>query len=92
MADLERRRRRLERSRNLVRIEFAVAVVAPLVAGFLLLAAPATMGGGYFEPPLWQQLIPWAGVAAYVVGLAWMIRIYRTDPEACESPWHYREF
>ena len=32
------------------------------------------------------------GVAAYVVGLAWMIRIYRTDPEVGESPWRYREF
>ena len=50
------------------------------------------LGGGYFEPPLWQQLMPWAGVAAYVVGIAWMIRIYRTDPEAGESPWRYRDF
>ena len=92
MTDLERRRRRLDRSRNLVRIEFAAAVVAPLVAAFLWVAAPGFPGDGLWEPPLWYQLWPWAGVAAYVVGLAWMIRIYRTDPEVGESPWRYREF
>ena len=92
MDDLARRRRRLERSRNLVWIEFAFAVVAPFVVGLLVVAAPGTMGGSTWEPPLWSRLFPWAGVAAYLVGLGWMIRIYRADPEAADSPWRYRDF
>jgi uncharacterized membrane protein YhdT len=92
MVDLEPRRRRLERARYLVRVEFALAIAAPLVAGFLVVAAPGTIGGGFREPPLWYELWPWAGVVAYVVGIAWMIRIYRSDPEAGESPWRYRDF
>jgi hypothetical protein len=92
MDDLARRRRRLERSRNLVQIEFTVAVAAPLVAGFLIIAAPGFSGGSMWEPPLWYRLYPWAGVAAYLVGLGWMIRIYRTDPEAADNPWRYRDF
>jgi len=92
MTDLERRRRRLDRSRNLVRIEFAIAVVAPLVVGFLVIAAPGGSTPMFWRPSLLETLLPWAGPAAYVVGLAWMIRIYRTDPEVGESPWRYREF
>ncbi len=50
------------------------------------------MGGGRWEPPILYRLLPWAGVVAYVVGIAWMVRIYRADPEAGESPWRYRDF
>jgi cation transporter-like permease len=92
MADLERRRRRLERSRNLVRIEFAFAVAAPLVVGFLIIAAPGGPSPMFMRPSLVASVLPWAGVVAYVVGIAWMVRICRADPDAGESPWRYRDF
>ena len=93
MDDLERRRRRLRRARHLIRTELAFAVVVPIVAGFLFIAAPGgptPMFSG--RPPLIETLVPWAGVAVYIFGLTWMIRLSRPDPEAGERSWRYRDF
>lgn len=89
MSDLERRRRRLRRAHILIRAELAIAVAAPLVAGFLYLAAPGFMG--WREPWLIEQLLPWAGVAGVIVGLVLMIRLSRPDPEGGERTWRYRD-
>jgi hypothetical protein len=32
------------------------------------------------------------GAAGIIVGFAWMIRIYRADPEPDQRVWRYREF
>ena len=37
-------------------------------------------------------LVIGGGVAGMLFGLVWMIRIYRSDPEAHESSFRYRDF
>jgi hypothetical protein len=75
----------------LTRIELALAVGAPLLTGLLLfVAAPQGMGGFFGEPPLTAYLVPAVGVAGVLVGLAWMIRIYR-GPRDEPPRWRYRD-
>ena len=92
MDDLERRQRRLDRARFLIHAELTIAVAAPFIAGFLVIAAPGFTGGGMFrEPPLYEVLLPWAGVVGWIVGIAWMVRLSRPDPEPGERSWRYRD-
>lgn len=66
-----------------------VAVVLP----FLVLIAWVMQPGGIspmYEPPWYAAALPWAGVAGYLLGLGWMIRIYRANPERGERSWRYR--
>ena len=90
MDDLDPRDRRLRRTRHLIRIEFALALAAPLVGLFLWAAAPNFPGGGMHEPWLIETLLPWAGVGMFVVGFVWMVQLSRPDPEAGERTWRYR--
>ena len=92
MDDYEQRRRRLERARFLIRAELAVAIAAPLILGLLYVAAPGTTRPMFSEPPRFVGLLPWAGVAGIVVGIAWMIRLSRPDAEPGERSWRYRDF
>ena len=78
-------------ARRLARAEFGITLVWPLLIGFLWVAQPGFMGGPYHEPGLLESL-PWVAWSVYFVGLAWMIRIYRTshlEPEP--PPWRYRD-
>jgi hypothetical protein len=92
METLEHRRRRLRRARTLIRFELGLALTAPPLALFYWVAAPNMMGGGMHEPPLIETLAPWVGVGTYVIGLAWMLRLSRPDPEPGEHSWRYRAF
>jgi hypothetical protein len=92
MDERERRTRRLQRARNLIRAELAIALAVPVVTAFLYVAAPSFPGGGMFEPPLIETLVPWAGVGLFIVGLVWMIRLSRPDPEPGERSWRYRDY
>ncbi len=93
MDDLERRRRRLRRAHHLIRAELALAVVVPILAGFLFVAAPAFWGGrstGMYA--IVETLLAIAAVVGVLVGFAWMIRLSRPDPEAGERSWRFRDF
>lgn len=93
MNDLELRRRRLRRAHELIRLELVIAFAVPLLAGFLWVAAPAGFGGGmFYEPPLIELILPWAGIVGVIVGIVWMVRLSRPDPEAGERTWRYRDF
>jgi hypothetical protein len=92
MDELERRQRRLRRAHNLIRAELAIAVAVPVVTAFLYLAAPGFPGGPMFEAPLIETLVPWAGVGLFIVGLVWMIRLSRPDPEPGERTWRYHDY
>lgn len=92
MSDLERRRRRLGGARFLIRAELAIAVAAPLVIALLYVAAPGSIGGGMREPSLIERLLPWAGIAGWILGFVWMIRLSRPEPEGGERTWRYRDF
>ena len=61
------------------------------LALLVVVAAPGTIGPMFYEPPLMESLLPWVGAAAYGFGIAWMIRIWRADPEAGERSWRYRD-
>jgi hypothetical protein len=61
----------------------------PVVVLFVLVAAPGHMGGG-LEPPWYSAAAPLVGVALYLVGLGWMIWIYRSRPESSRTSWRYR--
>ena len=71
------------------RIEFAVAIAAIVsaVAVVLTAAAEPTFGG---DPPM--PLFPLGGIAVMLVGLAWMVRIYRA-PLRLDSTayWRYHD-
>lgn len=99
MNDLERRQRRLDRARFLIRAELVVAVAAPVLAGFLWVAQPGTMGGAMslggglpFGWSLIEMLIPWVGGIGVIVGIVWMLRLSRPDPEPGVRSWRYRDF
>ena len=82
------------RGRRIARLMIVIAIVLPVMLGALVLSAsPTTMGGGpWMGPPdpTLPAIILGVGIVAYFVGLAWMVRIYRTDPEAHESFWRSR--
>ena len=77
------------RGRRVARLILAIAIGLDGFAALLLLNAPHTMGG---DPPPsgLGLLIVLAGLAANVIGLAWMMRIYRLDPDAHRSFWRSR--
>ena len=93
MNDLERRQRRLDRAHFLIRAELVIAFAAPVLTGFLFVAQPGTMGGPmFYEPPRFGWLLFLVPIAGFVVGIVWMLRLSRQDPEAGERTWRYRDF
>jgi hypothetical protein len=79
------------RGKALARAMIVFAALLPLVALIGLVAQPGNMGGGMFNAPPWYAVaLPWAGAIGYLVGLGWMIRIYRADPEPAQPTWRYR--
>ena len=66
-------------------------VVGVVIPGLLILTAPGTMGGGPAEgTPVWPTAFYGLGVAGVIVGLVWMVRIHRADPEPDQHAWRYR--
>jgi len=93
MDDLKDRRRRLRRAHVLIRAELAIAFAVPMFAGLLYVAMPQGPSPMFLgERPLVETFVPWAGVGLYMVGLVWMIRLSRPDPEAGERSWRYRDY
>jgi hypothetical protein len=81
----------LEAARMIGRLLILIAVMAPLIFLVLWVAAPpAWPQPMFYEPPWYEGVLPWVGAGGYVVGLAWMIRIYRADPEPDQRSWRYR--
>ena len=74
------------RRRRMAQAMLALAFVPAPMFALLLLAAPHFMEQQSFL----VSNIPAIGVVAYVLGLLWMVRIYRADPEARPSPFRFR--
>jgi hypothetical protein len=91
MNDIERRQRRLDRARFAVHAEIAIGVAVALLTWFWFVASP-----DYFRPMFYQesleQLRPWIALGGPVIGLAWMVRLARPDPEPDEPTWRFRDF
>ena len=67
----------------------ALAVLGGFIAGSWTVVAPRMMGS---DPPGGATTaILSVAVAGYVIGLTWMVRIYRSDPEPDQHAWRYRE-
>ena len=68
----------------------ALGISAVLVPVVLFVFQPSFMGVLSDPPPLWHDLIPWAGFLGMLLGLAWMIRIVR-GPRDEPPRWRYRD-
>jgi hypothetical protein len=70
----------------------AFAVFVGIVFPAFLFLATANIGLGpppVTDRPIWSYM-PVLGVMGVIVGLAWMVRIYRADPEPDQHAWRYR--
>jgi hypothetical protein len=68
-----------------------VALVPVVMLALLFVAAPYSTGPMGPEPQGFPaRIIPAIGVVGIVLGLFWMVRIYRADPEAHASPFRSR--
>ena len=68
----------------------ALGIGAVLVPVVLFVLSPSMIGPCMDPPPLWHDLIPWAGFLGMLLGLAWMIRIFR-GPRDEPPRWRYRD-
>ena len=91
MKDLEQRQRRLDRAHFPIRAELVFAFAA-VAGGFLWVAAPGSFLGMFHKPWLIETLLPLAGVVGFIVGNVWILWHSRSDPEAGERSWRYRDF
>ena len=79
-------------ARALGRQMIGAALTLPLLLGFLWIASPGGIEPIFYEPPWYETALPWVAIGLYAVGLAWMIRIYRTSHlEREPSDWRYRD-
>ena len=75
-----------------LRIELAIGIVALAWLVMNLLFPPVFVGGPPPEPGLTLGgAIHLAAIAVAAVGVAWMWRIMRADPEAGAPAWRYRD-
>ena len=77
---------RARRGRAIARAMIRAVFVAFLISVCLFVVRPAVVYG--FQP----LLVELVGIAGAVVGLAWMVRIYRADPEPAKHTWRYRAY
>jgi type IV secretory pathway TrbD component len=80
------------RGRRIARLIFAEGVSFVPVAGFVMIIAASNQRGSLIaDPGLTPWIAPSFGVLGILVGLAWMVRILRADPEPDSSAWRYRD-
>jgi hypothetical protein len=77
-----------QRGRRIAREMFAGALLILVVIAFFMLVAPNTMGP---EPDSRATLLSAVGVLGVAIGLLWMVRILRADPEPDTAAWRYRD-
>jgi hypothetical protein len=67
------------------------ALLGFVVAPFLYVAAPATVEPMFGVPGWRDTALVGIAIVGFLFGFAWMIRIYRSDPEPDQGAWRYRE-
>ena len=79
-------------ARQRARVMVALPVIVASVVALLSITAPTPMGGMESDPDPLGALVPGIGIGMFLVGLAWMIRIYRVacDVEPDHGNWRYR--
>ena len=75
------------------RLELGLGIGLVVLAGFTLLTAPTSvsMGTVTLERPGYESPLLIAGCVGLVVGLVWMIRIFRGLRDEPPPPWRYRK-
>ena len=84
----------MRRVRFLIRAELLIAVVAALLVGVWFFAFPVSLMPEplFWGPPRWPaNVLTWAAYVGVIVGLVATVRLSRTDPEAGERTWRYRD-
>ena len=77
----------------LIRIELAFGIFAVLMAGWMISHADVCFGcfvEGWPLPVPAYVLIPTLALLVAIVGVAWMLRIFR-GPRDAPPPWRYRD-
>ena len=72
-------------------IELAAGVAMPLVAAFYFICAPGFMDPTFFTYSRLSLLVPAIGLAGFVLGEVWLIRLYRGLPHDPDARWRYRD-
>ena len=68
-----------------------IAVIAISGTAFVtLFPFPHLSDPMFLEPPVWAKVLTALAVVGVIVGLVWMVRIYRADPEPDQKAWRYR--
>lgn len=70
------------------RILILIALVAVVETLVLFVAAPGSIGPMFV--PDWHGWVQPAGAVGVLVGLGWMLVLYRHDPEPDHGSWRYR--
>jgi hypothetical protein len=78
------------RGREIARGLVTAVLVALAFVVILFLNLP-NRTGPLFEPRLIEWIAPGTGILGILVGLAWMVRILRADPEPDTFAWRYRD-
>ena len=86
MATSNRRARSGRRTARWMLCSSLLFVATPAI---LSLSAPNTMGGGLQFGPV-AFIVFGTGILGMAIGLTWMIRILRADPEPDAKAWRYR--
>ena len=81
--------RRARRGRATALLMLAAAILAVAFIILIVLAAPNYMYTPEPKPP--DVIVLGIPVLGFVIGLAWMWRILRADPEPDSEVWRYRE-
>jgi hypothetical protein len=81
--------RRARRGRAIARLMLAAAIMSVAFSILLFLTAPNPMYT--YEPNPMDEVVLGIPVLGFVIGLAWMWRILRADPEPDSEVWRYRE-
>jgi NADH:ubiquinone oxidoreductase subunit K len=81
-----------QRGRRIARGLIVLAIAWGLAALLLWVAQPGFVDPMFVQPQSFEIPLPIAGVASYFIGLGWMVRIYRAQPEPGERTWRYRDY
>ena len=78
--------------RRVAKVELAVVAFSGFVlAPFLYVAAPASPEPMFVGANEQGPALTGIAIVAFLIGFAWMVRIYRADPEPDQRAWRYRE-
>jgi hypothetical protein len=77
--------------RRIARGLILLAIICGLGILFLWVAQPGFMDPMFTDVPWYVSIFPYLGFGSYLLGLGWMFRIYRAQPEPGDRSWRYHD-